>query len=62
MNMKFYRKLPIPMDVKEQFPISNELAQVRENQINQMKSILEGKSNKLLLVIGPCSAEAEHPF
>ena len=61
MNMKFYRKLPIPMDVKEQFPISNELAQIRQNQIYQMKSILEGKSNKLLLVIGPCSAEAEAP-
>ena len=61
MNMNFYRKLPIPMDVKEQFPISNELAQVRQNQVCQMKSILEGKTDKLLLVIGPCSAEAEAP-
>ena len=61
MNMKFYRKLPIPMDIKKQFPVSKELAKVRETQLNEMKAILEGKSNKLLLVIGPCSAEAEAP-
>ncbi len=61
MNMKFYRKLPIPMDVKEEFPITKEMAEVRERQLNETRAILEGKSNKMILVIGPCSAEAEAP-
>ena len=61
MNMEFYRKLPIPMEVKKQFPLSKELAKVREKQINQLKDVLEGKSNKLMLVIGPCSADSEAP-
>ena len=61
MNMQFYRKLPIPKEIKEQFPISKELAQLRENQINEMKDILSGKSDRLMLIIGPCSADKEAP-
>ncbi len=61
MNMEFYRKLPIPMEVKKQFPVSNELAKIRDKQIVEMKEILEGKSDKLMLIIGPCSADAEAP-
>ena len=61
MNMEFYRKLPIPMEVKKQFPVSKELAKIRDKQIDEMKEILEGKSDKLMLIIGPCSADAEAP-
>ncbi len=61
MNMEFFRKLPIPKEVKEQFPISKELSEIRAKQIREMQDIFEGKSNKLLLVIGPCSADNEAP-
>ena len=61
MNMQFYRKLPIPKEIKEQFPISKELAQIREKQINEMKDILSGKSDRFMLIIGPCSADKEAP-
>ncbi len=61
MNMEFYRKLPIPKEVKEQFPISKELADIRAKQIKEMQDIFEGKSNRLLLVMGPCSADNEAP-
>ncbi|MBQ3596749.1 MAG: 3-deoxy-7-phosphoheptulonate synthase [Clostridia bacterium] len=61
MNMHFYRKLPIPKDVKEQFPLKPELAVIREKQIEETKDILSGKSDKLMLVIGPCSADTEAP-
>ncbi len=60
-NLTFYRKLPIPKDVKEQFPISDELAKIRARQIDEMADIFEGRSDKLLLVIGPCSADSEAP-
>ena len=34
MNMKFYRKLPIPKDIKEQYPPSKAVLEARERQIN----------------------------
>ena len=60
-NLTFYRKLPIPKEIKAEFPISKELAELRQRQIDQMRDIFEGKSNKLLLIIGPCSADSEKP-
>ena len=59
MNMEFYRKLPIPKDIKEQFPVSPELTARRDACVNELKSIFEGKSDKFILVIGPCSADRE---
>ena len=59
MNMKFYRKLPIPKDIKEQFPVSESIAKIRDNTISELKNILSGKSDKFILVIGPCSADNE---
>lgn len=60
-NMEFFRKLPIPMEIKEQYPVSPELARLRLEQIDEMAKIFEGKSDKFLLIIGPCSADAEKP-
>ncbi len=59
MNMNFYRKLPIPKEVKEQFPISPELAARRDRCVGELKDIFSGKSDRFLLVIGPCSADNE---
>ncbi|MBO5010738.1 MAG: 3-deoxy-7-phosphoheptulonate synthase [Clostridia bacterium] len=59
MNMEFYRKLPIPKDVKEQFPITPELTKLRDSQLTELNKIFSGESNKFLLVIGPCSADRE---
>ena len=58
-NLTFYRKLPIPKEIKAEFPISEHLAAVRQKQIDEMRDIFEGKSDKLMLVIGPCSADNE---
>ena len=60
-NLTFYRKLPIPKDIKAEFPISKELQELRHKRIDEMSDIFTGKSDKLLLVIGPCSADAEAP-
>ena len=59
MNMEFYRKLPIPKDIKEQFPITPELSRIRDDQVESIKKIFNGESDKFLLVIGPCSADNE---
>ncbi len=59
MNMIFKRKLPIPSEVKEMYPISEEGVKTKQRIDNSIKSILEGTSDKFLLFIGPCSADRE---
>ena len=61
MNMEFFRKLPIPKDIKEQFPITKDVEIAREKVVNEMNDIFSGKSDKFILVIGPCSADSEEP-
>lgn len=59
MNMKFVRKLPIPMDIKAQYPLTDELAAIKKKRDDEIRSVFEGKSDKFILVIGPCSADNE---
>lgn len=59
MNMNFKRKLPIPMEIKEMYPISEAGSQKRKENDEEIKKILDGRSDRFLLVIGPCSADRE---
>ena len=59
MKMEFLRKLPTPSELKEQFPVSKKIAAIKENRDQEIRDIFTGKSNKLILVIGPCSADHE---
>lgn len=57
--MNFIRKLPIPKDIKEQFPLSEKLAKQKAKVDQEIRKVFTGESNKFLLVIGPCSADRE---
>ena len=57
--MKILRKLPTPQDIKEIYPLSEELQLVKKKNDEEIKKVFEGKSDKLILVIGPCSADRE---
>ena len=59
MNMTFKRKLPIPKDIKAQFPLTDEMKALKEKRDDEIKSILDGRDNRLLVIIGPCSADNE---
>ncbi len=59
MAFEFVRKLPIPMETKEKYPLTMEAVTAKEKRDNQVKAIFEGNSDKLLLIIGPCSADRE---
>ncbi len=59
MGMNFVRKLPIPKDIKEQYPISSEILAVKEKRDEEIKNVFSGKSDKFILIIGPCSADHE---
>ena len=61
MRMNFQRKLPIPQDVKNEFPLTEELALVKAKRDKQIQDVFEGKSDKFILVIGPCSADHKEP-
>ena len=59
MNMNFKRKLPIPKEIKEMYQISESGAIAKEKNDAEIAKIFTGESDKLLLVIGPCSADRE---
>ena len=61
MDMEFVRKLPTPKELKEQHPVSKEIQALKESRDETIRNIMEGKDNRLLLVIGPCSADHEDP-
>ncbi len=55
--MIFKRKLLIPQEVKEMYPISEEGALAKKENDRQIADIFEGRDDRLLLIIGPCSAD-----
>ncbi len=57
MNMEFIRKLAIPAQVKEMYPLTEDMAQCFIQRDRQLKRILSGEDERLLLIIGPCSAD-----
>ncbi|MBQ8911698.1 MAG: 3-deoxy-7-phosphoheptulonate synthase [Clostridia bacterium] len=57
--MKFIRKLPIPMDIKERYPLSDALIAKKEEFDREVAAVFTGESKKFLLIIGPCSADNE---
>ena len=55
--MIFQRKLPIPKKVKGEFPLTERMTQVKAARDEQIRAVFEGKSDKFILIIGPCSAD-----
>ena len=61
MSMDFHRKLPIPKKVKREYPLSETMVAAKEERDRQIRDVFEGKSDKFLLIIGPCSADQKEP-
>ena len=61
MQMNFHRKLPIPKEVKEEFPLTERMAQVKAERDAEIQAVFEGRLDKFILVIGPCSADQREP-
>ena len=55
--MNFIGKLPIPQLIKQQYPITDELASIKAARDIEIKKVFTGESDKFILVIGPCSAD-----
>ena len=61
MNMQFFRKLPIPQQVKQDYPVTDEMQAVKAARDAEISSIFKGESDKFILVLGPCSADQREP-
>lgn len=59
MDMEFVEKIPIPQDLKEQFPVRKEMEKVKATRDEEIRNIFIGADNRMLLIIGPCSADRE---
>ena len=59
MNMEFKRKMPTPQAVKEMYPITSELADRKKETDAALRKIFTGEDDRLVLIIGPCSADRE---
>ncbi|HPB03710.1 MAG TPA: 3-deoxy-7-phosphoheptulonate synthase [Bacteroidaceae bacterium] len=59
MNMTFKRQLFNPQEVKEMYPATSQGIDAKKKNDRNIKEAFSGKSDKLILVIGPCSADRE---
>ena len=59
INMHFKRKLPVPAVIKEQYPLTEELSRIKTARDAVIADVFTGKSDKMVLIIGPCSADRE---
>ena len=61
MQMNFHRKLPVPQEVKAEYPVTERMAQVKAERDKSIREVFDGHSDKFILVIGPCSADHSEP-
>lgn len=59
MSFEFIKKLPTPDEIKEQFPLSIQMQELKKNRDEEIKKVFTGESNKFLVIVGPCSADNE---
>ena len=61
MRMNFHRKLPIPQEVKKEYPLSERMVEVKAARDEAIRAVFDGRSDKFILIIGPCSADHSEP-
>ena len=59
MSFVLTKKLPTPMEIKELYPVSEELAALKAEKDQELIDIITGASDKFMVIIGPCSADNE---
>ena len=59
--MIFERKLPIPQEVKQEYPLTARMEQVKAARDESIRAVFDGRSDKFILIIGPCSADHSEP-
>lgn len=59
MSFEYIRTLPSAEHLKALMPISSSSAALQQKKVEEIKEILAGRNPRILLIIGPCSADNE---
>ena len=59
MSFRYLHKIPTPPDILGMMPMPAKLKSLKANRDKDILSVIKGKDNRLLLIIGPCSADDE---
>lgn len=59
MSFTYKAKLPTPDEIKDQIPLSDNLLQLKNKRDKEISDVFSGKSNKFIVIVGPCSADNE---
>ena len=59
MSFNFLKKLPTPAEIREQYPVSDAIIQVKQERDEMIRKVFSCESDKFLVIIGPCSADNE---
>ena len=59
MAMKMNKQLPLPAELKQEYPLEHSLAQRKEIRDREIRAVFTGQSDKFIVVVGPCSADNE---
>ena len=59
MGMTLNKELPLPARLKEEIPLSPELAEIKARRDEEIRAVFTGESDRFLVIVGPCSADNE---
>ena len=59
MSFEFIRRLPTPAEIREEYPLPQNLIQLKQERDSAIRDVIIGKSSRFLVIIGPCSADNE---
>ena len=57
--MKLNHELPKPEILKQEIPMTEELKELKKKRDAEIRDVFTGKSDKFLVLVGPCSADNE---
>lgn len=57
--MEVVRSLPDPEAIRAQFPLTEKQLAAKKERDQQIQEVFSGRSDRLILIIGPCSADRE---
>lgn len=59
MSFEFIKKLPTPDQIREEYPVPDKMQALKNTRDQEIREVFTGKSDKFLVIIGPCSADNE---
>lgn len=54
-------KIPEPAEIKDRLPLPDDLKAIKASRDKIISEVITGESDKLVIIVGPCSAHAEKP-